>query len=139
MVGHPRGSDTVYPLLSLEVATPENKLIHWTLSSICKSALKTVLSRMQLTLHATLPTPHGASRLVQARSAWTGKTRRAPSGHCSDEKVYGNTTTAAHKKNVHFSVWLSGPTPWLKFKIAIISTIAWLPLERQLVLRRVER
>ena len=148
MVRHPRSSYIVYPLLSLEVATPENKPIYSTLLSICNKVRRTrgfasqaVLSidRMQLALHATRPTPHGASRLVQARSAWTGKTRRAPSGHCSDEKVYGNTTTAAHKKNVHFSVWLSGPTPWLKFKIAIISTIAWLPLERQLVLRRVER
>ena len=137
---HPRGSYIVYSWMSLEVATPEKKQLAGRCHPYArKSASKAVPSRMKLALHATRPTPHGASRLVQARSAWTGKTRRAPSGHCSDEKVYGNTTTAAHKKNVHFSVWLSGPTPWLKFKIAIISTIAWLPLERQLVLRRVER
>ena len=34
-----------------------------------KSASRTLLSGMQLTLHATRPTPHGASRLVQAMSA----------------------------------------------------------------------
>ena len=44
-----------------------------------KSVLRAVLGRMQFTLHATRQTPHGASRLVQAMSAWLGKTRRAPS------------------------------------------------------------
>ena len=39
---------------------------------------------MQLTLHATRRTPHGASRLVQAMSAWSAKTRHAPSRQCSD-------------------------------------------------------
>ena len=61
-----------------------------------KSASKAVLSRMQLTLHATRPTPHGASRLVQATSAWSVKTRHAPSRHCRDERVYVHTTTAMH-------------------------------------------
>ena len=36
MVRPPRGSYTVYPMLSLEVATPQNKSIHSTLLSICK-------------------------------------------------------------------------------------------------------
>ena len=36
-------------------ATPEMKPIHSTLPSTCTSASKTVLSRMQLTLHATRP------------------------------------------------------------------------------------
>ena len=40
-----------HTLLSLEVATPKQS-IHWMLSSICKSASKVVISRMQLTLHA---------------------------------------------------------------------------------------
>ena len=53
-------------------------------------------SRMQLTLHATRRTPHGASRLVLAMSAWSVKTRRAPSWHCRDARVYGHTTTAMH-------------------------------------------
>ena len=86
----------LYPLLSPEVGTPENKRIHSTLPSVCKRVrLKSVFfSRMQLTLHETHPTPHGASRLVQAMSAWSVKTRRAPSRHCRDARVYGHTTTA---------------------------------------------
>ena len=58
-----------------------------------KSASKTVLNRMQFTLHATRPTPHGASRLVQAICAWSVKIRRGPSRHCTDARVYGHTTT----------------------------------------------
>ena len=56
-----------------------------------------VLGRMQFTLHATHRTPHGASRLVQAMSAWLVKTRSAPSRHSRDARVYGHTTTAMHK------------------------------------------
>ena len=51
---------------------------------------------MQLTLYATRRTPHGASRLVQAMSAWSVKIRRAPSGHCRDARVCGRTTTTVH-------------------------------------------
>ena len=40
--------------------------------------------------------PHGASRLVQAMSVWSVKTRHAPSRHCRDARVYGHTTTAMH-------------------------------------------
>ena len=58
------------------------------------TSLVSVLSRMPLTLHATRQTPHGASRLVLATSAWSVKTRRAPSRHCRDARVYGHTTTA---------------------------------------------
>ena len=61
-----------------------------------KSASQAVLSRMQLTLHATRRTPHGASCLVLAMSARSVKTRRAPSRHCRDARVYGHTTTAMH-------------------------------------------
>ena len=49
-----------------------------------------------LTLHGTRRTPHGASRLVLAMSAWSVKTRRAPSRRCRDARVYGHTTTAMH-------------------------------------------
>ena len=35
-----------------------------------KSVLQADLGKMQFTLHATRRTPHGASRLVQAMSAW---------------------------------------------------------------------
>ena len=52
---------------------------------------------MQLTLHATRSTPHGASRLVQAMSAWSAETGRAPSRHCRDARVYGHTTDAWHE------------------------------------------
>ena len=69
------------------------------LSFICKSASQAALinSRMQLTLHATRRTTHGASRLVQAMSLWLVKTRRAPSRHRRNARVYGHTTTAMHE------------------------------------------
>ena len=51
---------------------------------------------MQLTLHATRRTLHGASRLVLAVYAWSVKTRHTPSRHCRDARVYGHTTTAMH-------------------------------------------
>ena len=68
-------------------------------SSICQKVRLTsgVLRRMQLTLHATRRTPHGgASRVVLAMSAWSVKTRRAPSRHCRVVRVYGRMTTAMH-------------------------------------------
>ena len=51
---------------------------------------------MQLTLHATRRTSHGASCLVLAMSAWSLKTRRVPSRHCRDARVYGHATTGMH-------------------------------------------
>ena len=62
-----------------------------------KPVLRAVLARMQFTRHAARRTPDGASRLVQSMSAWLVKTRRAPSRHSRDERVYGHTTTAMHK------------------------------------------
>ena len=61
------------------------------------SVLRAILETMQFTLHAPRRTPHGASRLVQAISAWLVKPRRAPSRHSRDARVYGHTTTAMHK------------------------------------------
>ena len=55
---------------------------------------KAVVSRIKLALQATHRIPHGASRSVLAVSAWSVKTRRAPSRHCRDARVYGRTTTA---------------------------------------------
>ena len=50
-----------------------------------------------VTLHATRPTPQGASQsLVLAMPAWLMKTRRAPSRHCRDASVYRHTTRAGH-------------------------------------------
>ena len=63
-----------------------------------KSVLRTLLGRMQLTLHATRRTPlHGAPRLVQGMSARLVKTGRAPPGRSRDARVYDHTTTAMHK------------------------------------------
>ena len=54
-------------------------------------------SRMQLNVHAIRRAPHSASCLVQAMPAWSLKTRRAPSRHCRDARVYGHTTTAMNE------------------------------------------
>ena len=51
---------------------------------------------MQLTLHVARRTPRGASRLVHAMSAWSGKARRAPSRHHRDARVYGLESTVMH-------------------------------------------
>ena len=68
-----------------------------------KSVSRAVLGRVQFTLHTTHRTPHGASRLVQAMSAWLVETRRVLSRHSRRARVYGHTTTAMHK--------LSNPPP----------------------------
>ena len=77
-----------------------------------KSVLRAVLGRMQLTLHVTRRTPHGALRLVHAISAWLVKTRRAPSRHSRDARVYGHKTTAMHKLSTPppppFPRWVCG-------------------------------
>ena len=65
-----------------------------------KSASKVVLGRMQLTLQAPHRTPHDASRLVHAMSAWSVTTRRSPSRRCRDARVwqeYGHATAAMHE------------------------------------------
>ena len=72
-----------------------------------KSIFRAGLARMQFTLHATRRGHHGASRLVQAMSAWLVKTRRVTSRHGKDARVCGHTTTAMHK--------LSTPPPLTPF------------------------
>ena len=74
-----------------------------------RPASQAVRRRMQLTLHATRRTPHGASRLVQAMSAWLVKTRRAPPRHCRDARVYGHTTTAMRDYEYNAPPSLLGP------------------------------
>ena len=59
-------------------------------------ASQAVLCRMRLTLHATRRAPHGASHLVHAMSAWSVKTRRAPSQRNRDARVYGLVHTLVH-------------------------------------------
>ena len=93
-----------------------------------KSILRAVLGRIQFTLHATRRTPHGAARLVRAMSAWLVKTRRAPSRHSRDARVYCHMTTTMQK--------LSTPPhsprpPFSREKHACIP-----PLERQERYRR---
>ena len=92
------------PIAVPGVATPETKqlisaVIHKQESKheVPESVLRAVLGRIQFTLHATRRTPHIASRLVQAMSAWLVKTRRARFRHSKDARVYGHTTTAMHK------------------------------------------
>ena len=52
-------------------------------------------------MHATRRTPHVASRLVLAMSAWSVETRRDPSQHCRDVRVHGRTTTVTSMASVH--------------------------------------
>ena len=95
MVRHPRACYIVHPSLSLEMVTPENSLdagIH----CARKSASKAVLSRMQLSLETTRPTPHGASRLGQTMCAWSVKPRRTLSRHWRDAMIFGHTAIAMH-------------------------------------------
>ena len=79
---------------------PADAVIHMQESTgthkVPKSASQAVLSRMQLTLHATRRTPHGASGLAQAMSAWSAESRPAPSRRCRDARVYIHSTTAMH-------------------------------------------
>ena len=61
------------------------------------SVLRSVLRNMPFNFHATRRTTNGASRLAKAMSAWLVKTRRAPSRHSRDARVYGHTTTGMHE------------------------------------------
>ena len=91
MVRHPRGSYIATPLLSLEVATPENIYIIYiyiysTLSSVCKKVRLTsgsYVGRTQLSPFSCGRPFHLTARLVLAMSAWSVKTRRPASRHCS--------------------------------------------------------
>ena len=130
MARHPRASYIVTPLLPLEVATPENESIRSTLSSFCKKvrASQAVLSRMQLTLHATRRT----RRLVLAMSAWSVKTERAPSRHCRDARVYGRTPTAMPDNG-------SPPPPlraYLRFCLSVLPALSMIGVDRRPQLRR---
>ena len=60
--------------------------------------------RMQLAPRATRPTPHDASRLVHAMSAWSVKTRHAPPRRCRDARAYVRTTAATHETKYIFPI-----------------------------------
>ena len=87
------------------MATPENKVAHCSLSAIskkvgtrCRSpSYERFFEGRSSPFMRLARTPHGASRLVQAMSAWLVKIRCAPSRHSRDARVYGHTTTAMHK------------------------------------------
>ena len=71
MLRNPGGRYKVNTLLSLEVPTPTIKSNNRRRHPYARSsASKLVLSSMQFTFHATSPTPHGASRLVQGKPSW---------------------------------------------------------------------
>ena len=100
---HPRGSYIEITIVVSGVAHQKTKLLIGAVihgqenrHKVPKSVLRVVLGRMRFTLRATRRTPHGAMRLVHAMSAWLVKTRRAPSRHSRDARVYGHTTTAMH-------------------------------------------
>ena len=61
---------------------------------------------MRLAEHLT-----ALSHLVQVMSAWLVKTRRAPSRHSRDARVYGHSTTAMHKLSTPPPVTPPHPTP----------------------------
>ena len=102
MVRHPRGTRQIIHSIPIVVSGSGHTRKQINSFDAChpyarESASEEVLSMMQLTPHATRPTPHCASRLVQAMSAWLVKTRRAPSRYYRNAKsVYGHTTTAMH-------------------------------------------
>ena len=84
----------------------ENKINYLNLSAICINIehSKMVLSRMQPMFHATRLIPHGASRLVRALSAWSVKTRRAPSRR-------GSMVTRLSPYQVYESRYIPSPPP----------------------------
>ena len=79
-----------------------------------KSVLRAVLGRMQFIVHVTRRTPHGASRLVPAMSAWLVITRRAPSRHSRDARVYGGHAQTEHTPAP--PPFPPYPRPWLRMK-----------------------
>ena len=104
MVRHSRGSHIVIPIAVSGVATPENKVTHWTLSFISKK-IGTRCRKVRLpsrswtdAVHPSCDSPNTSRRvrLVQAMPAWLVKTGRAPSRHSRHARVYGPTTTAMH-------------------------------------------
>ena len=63
---------------------------------VLKSVLRKVFGRRKFTVDTTHRRRHGASRSMKAMSAGLVETRRAPSRHRRDVRVYGYITTAMH-------------------------------------------
>ena len=120
MVRHLRGSYT-YNRIPIDVSGGGHNRTKQNKKRCChpyarKPASQAVLSRIRLTLCVTRQTPHGTLRLVQAMSAWAGKSGRAPFRHYRNARVYGSMTTAMHdmsnspvsvKKNRNWASWPS--------------------------------
>ena len=102
MVRHPRGSYIVHPLLSLYVATPENRSIHWTLSSICKNIRLTSGSHSD-TAHPPCDSPNSSRPFALGASnvclVGENPTCSVPALYGRDARVYGHPITATHGMN----------------------------------------
>ena len=77
---------------------------------------------MQPTLHATRQNPQGASRLVHAISAWSVKTRRAPSWHSRSARVNDLKTTAMRVMSAPPSPPALSPLPGTGFLRTSLTT-----------------
>ena len=90
---------TIPPSLFPRVATPDNKSVHFDdvihMQEIPPYTWFLIMTGRRSPF-TRLDEHHGVPRLVQAMPAWSGKTRRVPSRHCRDARVYGHTTTAMH-------------------------------------------
>ena len=94
MVRHPRGSYMVYPLLWPH--RKRNQFIWRWHPYARKSASQAVLSGMHAA-HAPCDSPDTSRRFgLGASNAWSMKTRRDPSRHCRDARVYDHMTTSIH-------------------------------------------
>ena len=107
-VRQPRGSYTIYPFQSLEVAIPEKTSIHWMPSSIRKKARFTSGCSHDAA-HSSCDSPSSSRRfaLGASNASWSVKTRRTPSRHYKDAGVHGHKTAAMHDMS-------TPPTPNLR-------------------------
>ena len=73
--------------------------------------------------------------MVLAMSAWSVKTRRAPSRHCRNAKVYGHTATAMHDNEYRIGRFTHYHTPQGRFsmvnisRVGVVSVPKWSTLE----------
>ena len=85
---------------------PSTRSIHSALSTS-----QSVITKMKVIPNATRRAPHGPSRLVQAMSARSVKTRHAPSRQCRDTRAQDHTTTAMQE--IEYTPTLAPPEPIL--------------------------
>ena len=95
-----------WPVCVLQVS------IHLMLPSVCCVIVRLKTGSWYDAAHPLRYSPNTsrfASRLVQAMPAWSVKTRRAPSRHCGDARVYDRSNRAMHDHEG--SLWLSPSLP----------------------------